>query len=196
MRNTLIFIGLLCYSIVGFSQEEETLDFFKTDSTWFKEIIKFPIKFAQNIKFEGIANLRFPPGWAKQESPEFWSYMWAWSLNDVEHLTEHELETNIQLYFDGLLGLDFYKIDDKKTPKTNAIFIKKNNSYYVGKVKTTDTRFTKKQMTLNVLVEQQYYKKENKSILVFRFSPKPFNNAVWTTLKSVKLKDDVCRGQS
>ena len=188
----IITISIFLFSLVGFSQEKQDLEVFETDSTWIKEIIEFPIGFAQEIKYEGFEDLRFPQGWSKEDSPNFWSYVWAWSINDTEEVTTSDLEKNIQYYFDGLLGLDFYKIDDKPLRKTNAVFIKKTESQFIGKVKTHDTRYTKKLMTLNVLVDTYYCKRENKTIIHFRFSPKPFDNTVWETLAEVKLKNDFC----
>ncbi|MCK0110169.1 hypothetical protein MWU58_12750 [Flavobacteriaceae bacterium S0825] len=192
MKKHIVTILLLFFCILSYSQEEESLEVFTTDSTWIKEIIKFPINFAQDINYEGFEDLRFPQGWSNQESPNFWSYVWAWNINGIEKPSESDLEKNVQLYFDGLLGLDFYKINDVKTPKTNAVFIKKGNTQYVGKVKTIDTRYTKLPMTLNVLVEYYYCEIQKKTIMVFRYSPKPFDNAVWYKLNEVKLRADAC----
>lgn len=193
MKKYILFSFTLLLSITINSQEKEHLSVLKTDSTWIKEIIEFPIGFAQDIKYEGFEDLRFPPGWSKEDSPNFWSYVWAWSINNKKTFTVSELEKNIQYYFDGLLGLDFYKIDGKPQPKTNAAFIEKAPSQFFGKVKTVDTRYTKKPMTLHVQAESYYCEKANKAIIVFRFSPQPFENDVWNTLKSVTLIDDFCK---
>jgi hypothetical protein len=154
------------------------------------------IGFAQDISYEGFEDLRFPQGWSKEDSPNFWSYVWAWSIKGIEKPTESDLEKNVQLYFDGLLGLDFYKINEVKTPKTNAVFIKSNDSKgitkFVGKVKTFDTRYTKKPMTLHVLVETYFCEAKEKTIMVFRYSPKPFDATVWDKLNEVKLRADIC----
>jgi hypothetical protein len=196
MKNNIIIILLFLNSNVIFGQEQESLNLLETDSTWTKEIIKFPLGFAKEIKFEGFEDLRFPSGWSKQESPNFWSYVWAWSIKDIEGLTEHELENNIQLYFDGLMGINFRKNTEDEIQNTNAIFIKKatsNGNYqYIGKVKTFDMRYTKKPMTLNVLVEQHYCEQKKRSIILFRFSPKSFDTAVWNTLQEVKLRENIC----
>ena len=192
MKKHIVTILLLFFCILSYSQEEESLEVFTTDSTWIKEIIKFPINFAQDINYEGFEDLRFPQGWSNQESPNFWSYVWAWNINGIEKPSESDLEKNVQLYFDGLLGLDFYKINDVKTHKTNAVFIKKGNTQYIGKVKTVDTRYTKLPMTLNVLVVYYYCETQKKTIMVFRYSPKPFDNPVWETLNEVKLRADAC----
>jgi len=195
-KSTIILISTLFLSVLSYSQEEQNLEVFTTDSTWIKEIINFPIGFAQDIKYEGFEDLRFPQGWSKEDSPNFWSYVWAWSINSVEEVTTSDLEKNIQFYFDGLLGLDYYKINDMKAPKTNVVFIKKENTkgnlQFVGKVKTFDTRYTKDPMTLNVHVEHYYCETKKKTIIVFRYSPKPFDDNVWNTLNEVKLRVDAC----
>ncbi|TYA52380.1 hypothetical protein [Formosa maritima] len=190
-----ITVLIMFYSIIAFGQDKQQIEIFETDSTWIKEIIEFPIGFAQNINYEGFEDLRFPEGWSKEESHTFWSYVWAWKIKDIGEVTENELETNIQYYFDGLLGLDLYKIDDKHVRKTNTVFIKKDNSHYIGKVKTFDTRYTKKPLTLNVLVETHYCSQEKKRIIYFKFSPKPFEDDVWNTLDEVTLRIDVCENQ-
>jgi hypothetical protein len=192
MKKYILLSLALLLSISINSQEKEHLSVFETDTTWIKEIIEFPIGFAQEIKYEGFEDLRFPQGWSKEESPNFWSYVWAWSINNKKTFTISELEQNIQYYFDGLLGLDFYKIDDKPQPKTNTVFIKQDSTHFIGKVKTIDTRYTKKPMTLHVQAESHYCKQVNIAIIVFRFSPQPFENNVWNRLKSVALKDAFC----
>ena len=194
MKNYIFIITLIGVSTIGFSQEEENY-FLEADSTWFKEIIKFPISFARDINFEGFEELRFPANWAKEHSNEFWSYIWVWNITNKENLTAAEIEKNIEFYFNGLMDLG-PNSSNKTEPKTTAIFIKKgtNNkiSEFIGKVKTFDSRFTKKPITFNVSVEQFYCITEKKIVSVFRLSPKPFDTAVWLTLKSVTLRNTIC----
>jgi len=196
MKNRITIITLLFLSIGAFGQEEDQLNLFVTDSTWIKEIIKFPIGFAQEIKFEGFEDLRFPKGWSNQESPMFWSYLWAWSIKSSGELTEDDMEKNIQFYFDGLMGIGSNKNADGKIHHTSALFVKRENtsghSEYVGKVKTFDTRYTNKPLIFHVLAEQHYCEHEKKVIIVFRYSPKTFGDNAWTQLKSVKLNQDAC----
>jgi hypothetical protein len=196
MKNHFIIIILLSLSLGAFGQEKENLNLLVSDSTWIKEVIKFPIGFAQEIKFEGFEDLRFPKGWSKKGSPTFWSYVWAWSMNDIEALTESEMEKNVQFYFDGLLGIGSNSQGERKLHHTTATFIKTEgtnaNNQYIGKVNTFDTRYTNELMTLYVLADQYYCEEEKKAILLFRYSPKPFENAVWTQLKTVELSEDAC----
>lgn len=196
MKNHMTIIIFLFLTIGVFGQEDEQLNLFKTDSTWIKEIIKFPIGFAQEIKFEGFEDLRFPKGWSNKKSPMFWSYVWAWSINNTGELSEADMESNVQLYFDGLLGIGSNKNAEGKIYSTSAVFVKRENhsrhSEYIGKVKTFDTRYTDKPLTFHVMAEQYYCENQKKAILVFRYSPKPFKDKVWTQLKSVKLSQDTC----
>lgn len=195
MKNIILSL-LVTFSIFGFTQETEISSILNSENTWSKEIIKFPLRFAPEIIYEGFEDLRFPRGWAKQASPEFWAYVWVWSVNEKKEITEKELESDLQFYFDGLMGLDYFKINEEKVQKSQAVFIKNEVSndtlYFKGKVKTFDTRFTKEPMTLHVLVESFYCEKENKALIVFRFSPKKFIDDVWETLKSVKLIETAC----
>lgn len=188
----IIKITIILFSIVVFGQQEPHKELFKTDSTWIKEIIDFPISFAPDINYEGFEDLRFPQGWSKENSPNFWSYVWAWEIVDKGPITEEALEKNIQRYFDGLLGLEFYNIDGKYVRNSNAVFVKTKDAQYVGKVKTFDTRYTKAPMTLNVLATSYICTEEKKRIILFRFSPKPYNHEVWNTLKTVKLISRAC----
>lgn len=190
MKKPIITI-LLLYSVVGFSQEKITEDILQADSTWFKEIIKFPINFAREIPYQGFEELRFAPGFSKQDTPELWSYTWAWVITNKKTFTEKELETNIQLYFDGLLGLD-PKHHKNVKQQTNAVFIKKDSENYIGKIRTFDTRYTKKTLTLNVTIEKHLCTDNNRVILVFRLSPQNFESPIWKSLNAINLKKGSC----
>jgi len=48
---------------------------------WGKETIPFPLKFAPEIKLEGVEELRFSPGMFSEDSEEYWSYFFVWWLD-------------------------------------------------------------------------------------------------------------------
>lgn len=77
MKNNLLTITFLFYSILSFSQEKKDLDILTTDSSWSKEVFHFPLGFAKEIHYEGTEDARFPRGWSKQNHPNFWSYVFA-----------------------------------------------------------------------------------------------------------------------
>ncbi len=175
--------------------EKESGFFLKTDTTWRKELFTFPLGFAQEIPYTGLEDARFPVGWEHIESPNFWSYAFAWSIEDKKSVTEKELEMNLKLYFDGLMEITSNSNKTDVTTTTVGIHPEVNSNevrMFSGKLTTFDRFFTKKKLTLNILVEHHYCHQNNKSIILFRFSPKAFDDAVWPTLKSVKLEHDVC----
>jgi len=176
--------------------KKDILNLLETDTTWKKEIFNFPISFAKEINYEGFEEAQFPEGWRKKDSPDFWSYVFAWNINGNVELNENELEINLQIYFDGLMKV-VNKDKEIVIPKTIAQFRKKvdsnNISSYIGKVEIFDAFVTKEPMTLNVLVEKYYCELKKKSIILFRFSPKDFESDVWLKLKRVKLRDDFCK---
>lgn len=193
IKTVLLIIILFAQSLLLDAQETASKHVLETDSTWFKEIFVFPISFAPEIKYTGIEDARFPPDWSKADSPEFWSYLFAWHIERNEELSGVELEHNLQLYFDGLLGLNNERVKEKTTVTLAKNDIANVKSSFIGKVKTLDTRYTKKPMTLNVLVEEHYCERKRQSIILLRFSPKEFEHDIWQMLGDVKLLKDVCK---
>ena len=197
MKSLVLIIVLLVCATTIFANEKQA-DLLIADKDWYIEDFNFPINFAREIKITGDINLRFPPGWSKKDNPNFWSYVWAWKIKDSDGLNEQELKNNVELYFDGLLGLNSETFINKEFPKQKTIATftltkaTADTSKYTGEVKTIDTRYTKKPMILFVQVEQYLCKKENKSILLFRYSPRTFEDLVWRTLSSVKLVSTQC----
>lgn len=195
MKNKILIPFFLLNSILLFSQERVDLFVLETDTTWKKEMFRFPLGFAPSINYEGIEEAWFPAGWGKVDSSAFWSYIFAWDINLNSFITEIELENNLQIYFDGLMNA-VNKDKEIEVPSTVALFIKKedvnNNSNFIGKVRVYDAFRTKKIMTLNSIVTQFYCKEKKKSVIVFRFSPKEFGSEVWQQLNGVEVRDDAC----
>lgn len=196
MKTIAISITILLFqSFIVFGQEElEHPDILVTSDNWGKELFQFPIRFASEIPYTGMEEARFPKGWGDSTHVEFWTYAFAWEIETEAELTEIDFETNLQYYFDGLLGLNFDR--KEKVTQSNANFLKKESSesksWYVGKIKTFDTRFTQKPMTLHVQALSHFCEKEKQSIILFKFSPKPFEHGIWKKLDGVKIKDGFC----
>lgn len=187
--------GLRMLKELGVDIEKEDLYLVKTDKSWTKEIFTFPLHFASDLKFQGREEAHFPKGWRKLDSPEFWSYTFAWTIDLNEELTEDIVESHMQSYFDGLLNV-VNKNKDFVLPKTIAK-IKKykgsiDNSKFSGTLEIFDTFVTNEPMTLNVLAENFYCKQEEKMIILYKFSPKALNHEIWTVLDKIALRDNKC----
>lgn len=195
IKNNILIIFLLSFPILLFSQHKEKQNILKTDTTtWGKEIFNFPISFAREIPYQGFEEAQFPKNWAKKDSSEYWSYVFAWSIDEDKELTGSTLEFDLQTYFDGLMDMNRNGGKEVGILNSTALLVKKNNSNssYIGKVKTFDRFFTKKPFILNVLVDQFYCEQKKKLIVVFWFSPKEFNREIWATLKEITLLPNAC----
>lgn len=187
MKNALLIL-LSLYATISYSQEMDNPPLVVPDSTWAKEHFTFPISFAQEINYEGVEEAAFPKGWGTVNGPNFWSYCFAWRIKTSFPLSEIDFEKNLELYFNGLLGIE----------TTTALFIQKEDSIsttkkYIGKIKLLETRFTNKPMTLNVLAENYYCEKEMKTLVLFKFSPKEFEEGIWQQLKAISLDQPICK---
>lgn len=195
MKKSIFIIICLISSTVTFSQEEKSLGIFESDTTWLTEIIKFPINFAPEIKYEGYEDLRFAKKWRDQTHEDFWCYMFAWHINSHEKQSVDILETNIKLYYDGLMAA-VNKKKDFKIPETTVLFIKTDsndtNIDFIGKIYVYDSFNSEAMTSLNIRVKVNYCSHEKSTTVVFQLSPKKYDHDIWNRFKEVKLKTDYC----
>tara|TARA_R110002072_G_scaffold118631_1_gene250759 strand:- start:174477 stop:175073 length:597 start_codon:yes stop_codon:yes gene_type:complete len=161
------------------------------DTTWLKEIITFPIGFAPELQYEGYEDLRFAKNWSKPESPEFWTYTLAWNINLKKPLSIAQLETDLQFYYDGLMGV-VNKDPDFKIPSSIIKLSSMDRGTLKGTIQVYDSFHSKKVITLHIMIEQQYCEEKQSYTPIFRVSIKDFDAPIWQELQSVKLRKDFC----
>ncbi|WP_426430636.1 hypothetical protein ACPX19_13910 [Winogradskyella sp. HB-48] len=189
-RSLVLILMSFCFSF-SLAQKNITESLLVVDSLWTKEMFEFPIHFAPDITYQGFEEARFPKGWSNQDSSEYWSYVFAWSIKGNTVLNENILEVNLQLYFDGLMAT-VNKDQNFKVPETVALFIKNDENNFIGKIRLFNSFHTKKMMTLNVLVNTYNCLEEDRVLVLFRFSPSVFDAEIWEKLKDIKLKTNAC----
>jgi len=195
MKHIILSAALLlcCQLVIG--QENEDRYILKTDSLWGKEIFELPTGFAQEMTLNGFEDASFPKGWSDPESPEMWSYIFAWSASVEKIVPTQEIESNLDIYFDGLMNIRKDTLIAGKIP-TTALMVENsrtdNEVTYTGKVRTFDRFRSNEMMTLHVMAEQYFCEKEKRTIIVFRFSPKHLEHSIWELLKGVPLIEDAC----
>ncbi|WP_298515049.1 hypothetical protein [uncultured Kordia sp.] len=192
MKNILYILTLFCtISVFGQEDEDYTIRLIPPDDSWRQEVIPMPLGFAPQIPVNGIEEVLFAKGWSTKGDDTFWTYAFLWNVNQIETLTINQLELYMQYYFDGLMTA-VNKDKDKVVPKTEALFLKKEAGYFVGKIQLYDAFHTKDIITLNCTVMQYQCPKTKKSMVLFHFSPKEFGHATWNKLHTVKLKENPC----
>lgn len=167
-----------------------------TDSNWSHEYFPFPIGFAQEIEYEGLEDAVFPKGWSNQESDEFWSYAFAWNIKSQKALSKQQLENDLGLYFDGLMKLDHENKDHPEVKKSTITLQEKDNNIgepsYKGTVHTLNAFHTQKAMTLNVTIDQHLCINNDNAVIIFRFSPRDFNDDIWNRLNALHKNNQLC----
>ena len=186
MKNCIsTFLFLTVLALQSIAQPTGTPLVLTTDGQWKNEIIKFPLGFAPDIKFIGYEDIRFLQGWNNQESEEFWSYGFAWLVEEDPQISVATLEEKMNSYYDGLMNLN-----NDTSQKTISNFTKNTGSEntYSGTIKTIDAFFTKEALLLNVKVKTSYCEVLQKHVVLFHLSPQAFDAAVWQELAKIKVK--------
>ena len=162
---------------------------------WGKEFFHFPLHFAPQIPYEGVEEVVFPRNWIKPDSTDFWSYVFVWALDNKKKVTASELESTLKQYFDGLMGV---VKDDKEAEiiQTSAQFEKntyaQDSADFIGELTIFDGFATNKALKLNAKIYSNYCEEKEQLILLFRFSPREFNQPIWAKLATVAVRSTVC----
>ena len=190
----LAILSMLTYSLNAQELNEGLLN---APPTWGTEIIKMPIRFAPEIIYQGVEEIKFAPGWAKQDQIDFWSYVFVWHITSEKDPSALDLAEDLEAYFTGLSDINDLREEIKTRFKpTVASLAEKqssnNTTTYTGTVRTFD-RFTSNEMiTLLVTAEKTYCKNKKEMNIVFRFSPQKENSKIWEQLNTITLSKNAC----
>lgn len=163
---------------------------------WGKEFFHFPLHFAEDIPYLGVEEVVFPKNWIKPDSTDFWSYVFVWALENKNAVTAKELEDNLTLYFDGLIG-GLSRTDSTKLTKASVHLEDnvdaKDSIAFFGHLNIFDGFATQTPLTLNARIYSEYCPDKDQLFLLFRFSPLPFNHQIWNKLRTVQVRKTICK---
>ena len=196
MKN--IIVSLFCLiSINSYSQEIITeFDGHKWEAPydlaipngWAIERFLMPISFAPQISYRGVEDIRFAPGWANVKSDEYWTYAFLWYLDARPKTDEKIIAANLKAYYTGLYKVNTdsarYAIE-KPVPAITSfkktVTAKGDLETYTGTIEMLDY-MQRKPIVLNCIVHLKVCAEENKTILFYELSPKPFTHNNWLAL--------------
>lgn len=159
-----------------------------------------PLEFAPGLAYQGVEELRFPPGFGKPEDPFYFTYAFAWAITadsapDVERLTK-----DMKPYFDGLMTA--VAKSKKRTdiavdtrvelqPDTKAREHESNDPWRLlatGTITTVDAFYTGKALTLNCRFYVPFGPPRARDrIVYFEASPKLETEAVAAALRHLRF---------
>ncbi len=157
---------------------------------WRIERTTFPPPFAPNVQLKGIEEMRFPPGWGVAGSDEYFSVSFLLWLDGGQTLSESVLQEMFRCYFDGLISNNVAK-NARDMILPTKVQIKKIKPEpddlvtYAGTIDILDY-MALKPLRQNVLVHIKSCDDKSHIPVFFEISPKPYDNILWTKLKSLK----------
>lgn len=154
---------------------------------WKHETIPFPLEFAPGLPFRGTEELRFAPGFFQPASGTFWSYAFAWSLENPPRFEAPTLAPVLREYFSGLalaVGKDKYPMDPERFRVELAPRIEGGRTILSGQIQSYDPFATGDRIDLNVEARLREGERAGSPVLTFLVSPKPFGDAVWEELRA------------
>ena len=200
--KTLIIIILGFISLTIYGQETESeFDGHKWKAPydlpvpkgWTIERFLIPISFAPQIPYKGVEDIRFAPGWGNVKSDEYWTYAFLWYLDSPPETDAKIIAGNLEAYYSGLIisNTDSTRSAADKPIPVTASFKKTpaaegDLETYSGTVEMTDY-MTRKPIILNCIVHLKACHEDNKTILFYELSPKPFTHKNWSGLNQLWL---------
>lgn len=162
---------------------------------WGKEFFHFPIHFAPDLPYKGLEEVVFPKNWRKPDSTDFWSYVFVWEIDNRVAVSPEELETNLSIYFDGLMEV-VKDESDGEIMKTRIDFEvnsdPKDTVDIIGNLTIFDAFATHAPLDLNARIFSNYCEERGKLFLLFQFSPLDYNHPIWDKLRTVLVRENVC----
>jgi hypothetical protein len=162
-----------------------------TPEGWDIERFLIPIAFAPSIKYSGVEDIRFTPGWSKKDTKEYWSYAFLWYLDSTQKFDAKIIERNLIAYYTGLanVNVDKSKVTVDKLVTIKALIKKRkvekpDTQTFEGIVEILDY-MTLKPISLNLLIHIKYCKEQYKTFVFHEVSPQPFSDNVWKSLNEL-----------
>ena len=186
---------LIFSSLTAFSQQKEFEGknweapyHLATPKNWGVERFLLPAPFASSIPYNGMEDIRFTPGWGKQESNDYWSYAFVWYLDSTINPDVPAVEKNLSAYYTGLMkvNIDTTRIKAPEIPIANVKMkeiqsAKGSVRSFEGTVNTLDF-LTWKPISFNLRIHVRWCPEDNKTLIFHEISPRPYSDMVWKSL--------------
>ena len=189
--KSLILSFLLGLSFTVYAQDQVSI--VKADSTWSTEIIPFPVDWLPDLTLKGFEELRFSPNWDNVEHEQFWTLAMAWQVETTTEIPLEDLEFNLHHYFDKLMHPNHWAQEfPDPTLVLNDLEVTKNGTKFKGQLTFFDGFHTGKVMSVNILGSQRLCETSGVSVVLFRMSPKAYDEGIWYELNAITISDENC----
>lgn len=157
-----------------------------TPAGWEHETIPFPPEFAPGIRYDGVEELRFAPGFYKPEAAGYWSYDLVWWLSERPRVDVVRLESDLTAYFRGLslaVGKARFRFDTARFSAKLVAHADTTNHRLTGRIQTYDPFTTGQPLVLNAVIESRWCPKAGRYAVTLMLSPQAYAAPIWNQLR-------------
>lgn len=201
MKQLLIYITVITLLISSCSESSSkkieiknnpATYFLPTPEKWTTEVFPVPPGFASGLKYKGTEEIRFAPGWSKSESPQYWTYMFLWVLNNTDTISADEINSYLEIYYTGLAEINSKNkeslVKESFKSKSNIVLAKTESNdlqTYQGSIQIKDY-MRSEPITLNCKVHVVKCDNNSNLFIFHELSPKPVTDTVWVDLSQIR----------
>ena len=164
----------------------------KSPANWQFEQFSLPPDFAPNVKFHGVEELRFSPGWGKREATDYFTVIFGIRFDDTKSVSPADIRDYLLTYFRGLC--DKTAKDRKLNPiNTSSINVSIERKQTADRMPIYDLSlhifgvFTDGgPVTLNAEIKEMEDQVHQRVYLLMIASPLPKTDPVWQELYKVQ----------
>jgi hypothetical protein len=156
-----------------------------TPEGWGIERFLLPANFAPEIKYKGVEDIRFAPGWSKKASEEYWSYLFLWYLDGDVKQDVKSIELYLKDYYTGLLKANGPNIPKEKLIPVVASVQAISPNTFQGAITMLDYMQQQK-ITLNATIHVLSCKQTGKTYIIHQLSPQPYQHAIWKSMDEIR----------
>ena len=148
---------------------------------WKKETIPFPLDFAPDLPHRGAEEIRFAPHFFDPAAPTYFSYSFAWVIDDPAPPPADQLSAEFRRYFAGLMG-EVGKEKGAAYPASafDARVDSDRAGHYGGVIHAVDAFGDGRPLVLHLDAQSSTCRK--KTVLLVTLSPKDPDDAVFAAL--------------
>jgi hypothetical protein len=165
--------------------------FLPVPAGWSREVFSLPPDFAKQIKFKGVEELRFFPGWGDIKSEDYWSYGFLWWLEGNQDIDASVLQDNLKILYSGLIERNVVL---RKIPREKLFPVEAkihNIKTMAGDLKTFEGTvhmldyMQQTPMILNLRIHMRDCSDKTHTSVFLEISPKSFDQPQWQELEKL-----------
>lgn len=152
---------------------------------WGTEHFEVPVDFAPEIRYKGVEDIRFAPGWGDSSSAEHWSYAFLWWLKDKPVIDAPTLNSYLTAYYNGLVNRNIIRRQIPAAKQVPTVVNIKKVKTLAGDIETYGgsirmlNYMVQRPVELHCTIHVKHCEAQERTALFFEISPQPATHIIW-----------------